>query len=323
MLKNKIDELIKNVRSSTFVTSTALQYLVFVFISFIFWAFISLNNNIQYDITMPFKITEIPDSSTIISDVPQSINVNVKDKGLNLLRFIIGKSPEIKVKFKDYALSDGMIEIPNLALRKSIRDGLENTTIIQNMSLEDIKLKYTNLPGKKVPIRADVNVHPNIQYTIYGDIKLDYDSAIVYSDRNTLAIIDEVHTYKVNERNLKDTLTRVVSISPIQGAKIIPEQVNLTIPIEPLISKSQEIPVVVKYVPSDINVITFPSKVIATFLVPFSMYKKSLPLEAVVNYNEIKSTSNNKLCVRIEESPAIYENISLVQDSVEYIIEKH
>lgn len=323
IMKNKIKELIEKLRSRTIATSTAFQYLIFVFISFIFWAFISLNNNIQYDINMPFKIVGIPDSTTIISNVPQSVTVNVKDKGIYLLRFLVGKSPEVKVRFDEYALSDGVFYVTNSELRKCVRNSLENTTVIQSLSLDNIELKYTNLPGKSVPIRPEVNVYPNMQYTISGAIKMDCDSAIVYSDINTLASIDEVYTYRVEERELEDTLIRVVSIAPIQGAKIEPERVSLTIPVEPLISKSQEIPVVVKYVPANINVITFPSKVTATYLVPFSMYRKNLTFEAVVNYNEIKSSKNNKLCVRIEESPAIYENISLLQDSVEFIIEKH
>lgn len=322
MIKQIVIGIINKLRNQRVETKTALQYFVFVIISFIFWAFISLNDNIQHDIEMPVKITNVPDSATIISEIPQKLSVTVKDKGAYLLKFIVGKSPELKLRFGDYALEDGVFLVSNTDLRKNIRNVFENSTVIQALSLEDIELKYTCLPGKKVPIKTDMDVRPNMQYTIFGPITIDCDSAVVYSDYNTLASIDEVYTYRVEERNLTDTLHRTVTIAPIVGAKIEPERVQLTIPVEPLIVKKQEAVIQVKNMPDNINVITFPSKVVASFLVPFSMYRKHLPFNAVVDYRDINQLRSNKVQVRIEEAPAIYENVSLEQDSVEFIIEK-
>lgn len=304
-------------------TKTVLNYLIFVFISFIFWAFLSLNNNIQHDIEIPIKIKEIPDSSTIITSVPDHVSVSVKDKGISLLKFLVGKTPVLNLRFKDYALQEGVFFISNTELRRRIRGLFENSTTIQGISIENIDIKYTNLPGKKVPIRLDLDIRPNIQYVIYGSIKQDVDSAVVFSDRNTLAEIEEVYTYRVEERNLKDTLLRTVAIAPMQNVKIDPERIQLTIPVEPLISKKLNIPVQVKNMPAEMNVITFPSVVEVSFLVPFSMYRKNLPMTAVVDFNDISRAKSNKVNVKIEESPALYNNVSLAQDSVEFIIEKH
>lgn len=304
-------------------TRTTMQYLAFVFISFLFWAFLSLNNNVQYDIEMPIKITDIPDSSTIISDIPEHVSVNVKDKGLALLKIILGRTPSLNIKFKEYAMADGLFFVPNTELRRKIRNGFENTTTIQGVSLDNISLKYTNLPGKKVPVRLDLDIRPNMQYIIYGALSQDVDSVLVFSDRNTLAAIDEVYTYRVEERELTDTLLRTVAIAPIDGVKIVPQRIQLTIPVEPLISKKVNIPIRVKNMPNNINVITFPSVVEASFLVPFSQYRKNYPFEAVADYRDITYMRNNKLPIKVEESPALYNSISLAQDSVEYLIEKH
>ena len=320
---SNIKKYIESKNSGSPMTKTVLNYLIFVFISFIFWAFLSLNNNIQHDIEIPIKINEIPDSSTIITSVPDHVSVNVKDKGISLLKFLVGKTPVLNLKFKEYALQEGVFFISNTELRRKIRGLFENSTTIQGISIDNINIKYTNLPGKKVPIRLDLDIRPNIQYVIYGSIKQDADSAIIYSDRSTLAKIDEVYTYRVEERNLKDTLLRTVSIAPMQDVKIEPERIQLTIPVEPLISKKLNIPIQVKNMPEGMNVITFPSVVEVSFLVPFSMYRKNLPMSAIVDFNDIKRTRSNKVNVKIEEFPALYNNISLGQDSVEYIIEKH
>ncbi len=320
---NNIKKYIESKSSGSPMTKTVLNYLIFVFISFMFWAFLSLNNNIQHDIEIPIKINEIPDSSTIITSMPTHVSVNVKDKGISLLKFLVGKTPVLNLKFKDYALQEGVFFISNTELRRKIRGLFDNSTTIQGISIENINIKYTNLPGKKVPIRLDLDIKPNIQYVIYGSVEQDVDSAIVFADRNALAEIDEVYTYRVVEQNLKDTLLRTVAIAPIQNVKIEPERIQLTIPVEPLISKKLNIPVQVKNMPKEMNVITFPSVVEVSFLVPFSMYRKNIPMAAVVDFNDIKRTKSNKVNVKIEESPALYNNISLGQDSVEFIIEKH
>lgn len=320
---NNIKKYIESKSSGSPMTKTVLNYLIFVFISFMFWAFLSLNNNIQHDIEIPIKINEIPDSSTIITSMPTHVSVNVKDKGISLLKFLVGKTPVLNLKFKDYALQEGVFFISNTELRRKIRGLFDNSTTIQGISIENINIKYTNLPGKKVPIRLDLDIKPNIQYVIYGSVEQDVDSAIVFADRNALAEIDEVYTYRVVEQNLKDTLLRTVAIAPIQNVKIEPERIQLTIPVEPLISKKLNIPVQVKNMPKEMNVITFPSVVEVSFLVPFSMYRKNIPMAAVVDFNDIKRTKGNKVNVKIEESPALYNNISLGQDSVEFIIEKH
>lgn len=320
---NNIKKYIESKSSGSPMTKTVLNYLIFVFISFMFWAFLSLNNNIQHDIEIPIKINEIPDSSTIITSMPTHVSVNVKDKGISLLKFLVGKTPVLNLKFKDYALQEGVFFISNTELRRKIRGLFDNSTTIQGISIENINIKYTNLPGKKVPIRLDLDIKPNIQYVIYGSVEQDVDSAIVFADRNALAEIDEVYTYRVVEQNLKDTLLRTVAIAPIQNVKIEPERIQLTIPVEPLISKKLNIPIQVKNMPEGMNVITFPSVVEVSFLVPFSMYRKNVPMVAVVDFNDIKRTKGNKVNVKIEESPALYNNISLGQDSVEFIIEKH
>lgn len=276
----------------------------------------------QIDLEIPVKITSVPDSTTIISDIPNHVSVNVKDKGMALLKFIVGERPTLNLNFSDYALSEGIFIVPNVDLRRKLRGLFENSTTIQGVSLESINLKYTNLPAKKVPIRLDLDIRPNIQYIIFGSVKQNVDSALVYSDRNTLALVDEVFTYRVEERELTDTLLRTVSISPINGAKIVPERIQLTIPVEPLISKKLKIPVHVKNVPNNVNVMTFPSEVEVSFLVPFSMYRKTMPMNAVANYRDIENVGGNHIAVTVEEFPALYNNLSLAQDSVEYIIEK-
>ena len=148
---------------------------------------------------------------------------------------------------------------------------------------------------------------------------------MVYGDSKTLKNITEVYSYHVKEVGLTDTLRRSVTIAPMKGIVIEPRHIEVFIPIEKLVTKSQKVQVSVRNAPDDVNVIVFPSKVDATFRVPISYYKNSnQEITAVVDYNSINlKTPGNKVQLLVGEVPGAYEDVRLSLDSVEYIIEKH
>ena len=94
----------KAVRSSK--GRSVLTYLLFVCVAFVFWVVLSLDSQVQRDFDVPLVIENVPDSVTIISEVPQKISTVVEAKGSQLLRFLWGSIPTLKLKFPDYANSD-------------------------------------------------------------------------------------------------------------------------------------------------------------------------------------------------------------------------
>lgn len=303
-------------------TKTVTLYLMFLVISFIFWCVLSLNNSFQRDFSIPLKLSSIPDSTTMITDVPRSIMVTVKDKGTAMLKYSFGNLPTLNLDFKEYDEGDGVFNVNAMDMRSEVRDAFGSSATISSILPDSLKLLYTKLPGKKVPVRFDLDIQPNLQYVINGHISSSVDSVLVYSDRQTLADLTEVYTYHIEEHELTDTLRRDVAIERIAGAKIVPRNVTLTIPIEQLINKRQTIAIESVNRPGNISVLTFPAVVEASFLVPQSMYRKTFDIKVAVDYNDIIETSSNKVRLKVVEVPGICRSISLSTDSVEYLIEK-
>ena len=107
-----------------------------------------------------------------------------------------------------------------------LRSIFSATSVITAVNPDSLRLLYTNLPPKKVPLCFDLDVQPNLQYVINGAVRSNVDSVLVYSDKNTLSALTEVYTYHVEERDLTDTLVREVAVAPIVGAKIVPKSVR-------------------------------------------------------------------------------------------------
>lgn len=299
-----------------------LLYLVFVIISFAFWAILSLNNLIQDNYKVMFRITGIPQGVTMINDYPREFNVTVKNNGYVLLKYMIGDNPEITVDFKEYANGNGQILISRQELEDMLVAEFGSGTSIVSFSPESLSIKYTSLPGKKVPVEIFGDYVANFQYVVNGEIVAVPDSVTIYSDAGNLSAINKVRTEKIISRNLTDSLYVKIAIQNIKDVRAVPDSVDVMIPVEPLVTKRSSIPVIVKNLPENVSVVVFPSYVQVSYLLPMSLYNDRLDdkFEASVDYGDIQG-NKAKLPVRIEIAPEIYQNIQLETDSVEYVIE--
>lgn len=316
---NKISSKVKSPKSRSI-----LLYLCFVVISAIFWGFITFNKTVQQDVEFQFEITNVPEGVTFIDDAPTLINITVRDKGSAFIRYAFN-SPVVKVKFSDFCnMNSGYFKMNTVQLRNAVKKALYRESTIVSILPDAINLKFTNLPGKMVPIRLDLDIDPAIQYVVNGAPILSQDSVMIYSDRKNLSEINEVYTYKVQESGLTDTLRREVTIALINGVKIEPRTVRLIYPVEQLIAKRKLVPISMRNIPERLHFVLLPSSVEVTYLVPKSLYKKNQDdITAVVDFNSIDLTSkSNKAAVMIGECPAVYKNVEVTTDSVEYIIDK-
>lgn len=299
-----------------------LLYLVFVIISFAFWAILSLNNLIQDNYKVMFRITGIPQGVTMINDYPREFNVTVKNNGYVLLKYMIGDNPEITVDFKEYANGNGQMLISRQEMEDMLVTEFGSGTSIVSFSPESLSIKYTSLPGKKVPVEIFGDYVANFQYVVNGEIVAVPDSVTIYSDAGNLSAINKVRTEKIISRNLTDSLYVKIAIQNIKDVRAVPDSVDVMIPVEPLVTKRSSIPVIVKNLPENVSVVVFPSSVQVSYLLPMSLYNDRLDdkFEASVDYGDIQG-NKAKLPVRIEIAPEIYQNIQLETDSVEYVIE--
>lgn len=304
-------------------TRSILLYLSFVGISAVFWCFLTFNRDVQLDIEVPVEIT-IPDNVHLLSKVPDTITVTVQNRGYRFLTYLFSQTPTLKLRFSDYNDGNSSFKIEQSQLKKALETVLTKSAIIVNVLPESINIKYTDLPGKKVPVNLDVVASPREDYIQYGPWVTSPDSVLVFSDAKTLSEINEVYTYHVEEKDLSDTLRRKITIAPISGAVTEPRSVSIMVPIEKLKSMKRTIKIEVRNAPPGVKMLLFPSDVEVTYRSPVSLIQEELDIKAVIDYNLVDlASSNNKAMVIIGEAPGAYKDMEMSCDSVEFIIEKH
>jgi len=316
------DNLKEKIKESPRMKSILL-YLFFVVISAVFWSFLTFNRDVQLDIEVPVEMS-LPSNVHLLAKAPDTLTVTVRDRGYRFFSYLFHKTPHLTLRFTDYSDGNSTFKIDQSHLRKALAHVLNRNAQIVNVLPETINIKFTDLPGKKVPVKTDIVVEPREDYAQFGMLIQSQDSVLVFSDAKTLSQINEVYTYHVQETELTDTLRRNVTLAPINGAVIEPRSIDIVVPIEKLKSQSRKVKIVVRNAPAGVKMLLFPSYVDISYRSPVSRIKDEAGITAVVDYNSLShSTSSNKVKVMIGEAPAAYQDVRLSQDSVEYIIEKH
>lgn len=303
------------------------MFLSFVVIAALFWILLSFNNNMTHDIIVDVTVSK-PKNVTLIQDVPGKITVTVKDRGLSFLKSFFKPTPSIELKFEKYVNEkSNTMELSANQLLNEVRRSLSREATIIKVLPETINVKYTTLPGKKVPVNWEDNIKniiPDKQFVINPDmIKTSPDSVMIYAlDQATLYKITEVDISTVEVANLTSTFTKDVRVSGINNVRIVPDIVKLTVPVEPLIKKEYNASISVRNQPYGLNVLVFPPSVNVSFLVPQSRYRAPVNLTVIVDYNDI-DLSRKKVNLKLGEVSGSYSNVSLSIDSVNYVLERY
>lgn len=303
----------------------ALTFLAFLVLSTVLWIVLSLNEEAQRDIRCTVRITNVPDSVTRITPLPEAINVSVRSRGTELMKYWWSNTPQISLDYKLYKKGN-KIQFGESAMRAFFRSlvGSGNSQILA-VSPDTLTIEFTNNRGIPLPVRLDSKITAAQQYVIVGKPQILHDTVTLYSNNPAVARLRSLETERLNLTDLrKPGIFRVPVVTPA-NSRAIPDSVDVKVTVEPLISKSRMVQVRTINVPEGKNMIIVPSQIEVYYMVPMSIYKKidSDPRFTIVaNYRSIHSSNGEKIPVELVNSPKDFTNLYLSTDSVDFIIEE-
>ncbi len=298
-----------------------MMFLLFVLISGILWSVLSLNEEEQYDVRMPVRITHVPDSVTLISPGPDALSVSLTAKGTQLLKMSLGQIPTVNIDFRAFRAGDSL-RLSATDLKGLVRNssGGSNVTVVYP---DTLNLPYTTHEGLKVPVRVDYKVTPGPQSALAGRPKLSADTVSVFTKGNLPDNFEAVTTEPIRLLSIDKSTSRRVKLIGPAGTRIIPDSIDVHFEVEPLIFKSRKVVIEPVNVPRDIKLITFPAQIDVFYMVPVSEYQRSENhFRVVADYRSIRPGSKN-VKLQLKNVPDKFQNVYLSADSAEYIIERH
>ncbi len=302
----------------------AVLFLIFVAISALFWFILALNDSAQDNFNVKIQITNVPDTVTFISDIPEKVHVSVRDKGTNLWRSGILRHPSVDIDFKEYS-SNGVMRFTHSDLMSALKGTFGSTAQITSSSIDSLRLVYTTNKGKRVPVTVVGAIYPASGSILEGDIRTEPSSVYVYGDKSVVDTIHKVVTDHIEMKDVSETTSVEVELRKIKGARIMPSMVKVTVPIEPLVRKEAMITITAVNVPNGESLLLFPSNVPVDYYVAMSRLSDNDDddIELQVDYNDIARSSSSRLHVETVRFPDRLRNVNLKSDSVEYTIVKN
>ena len=299
------------------------MFLLFVVISSILWVVLALNEEEQYDVRMPLRITHVPDSVTLISTGPEALSVNLSARGTQIMKLNFGGAPTVDVDYRAYR-SDGCIRVSNTDLKALVRNAAGGSQV--NVVYPDtLMLPYTTHKGYAMPVSIDYKAMAGPQSALVGKPKASPDSVLVFiaNGQSLPDRLTHITTEPIRMLGLDQTTTRRVKLQVPPNARAIPDSVDVTFTVEPMIFKSRKVVIEPIHVPANIKLITFPAQIDAFFMVPMSAYTgDNTRFRVVADYRKIKPGSR-MVALKLEDVSEQLYNVQLSVDSAEYIIERH
>lgn len=298
-----------------------VTYLLFVCVSFVFWILMSLDSEVQRNYDIPLQIDSLPDSVTLITDVPPSISATVQGKGSQLVRFLWGDPPPMKLPFDLRSCTKGVFIIPPLKLEARLRDYFGNSVQVLNCRPDSLAIVYTKEPGKRLPLIIESEITTSLQSIQSGFPHANVDSVTVYARGSMPTSLRSIHTELISRSDLKDTTRFDVKVIAPEGMRVIPDHVIVTVPVEPLISRKRRVEIEPSQVPDGVRMVVFPATVEVSYLVPMSKYSEDYPIHAFVSYREAMRSKSGKVEIELGPMPGRAYSVSHQPDSVEFVIE--
>ena len=297
-----------------------IVFCVFLVIATLLWWVIALNDEGQTDVRMPVRITYVPDSVTIVSQVPPTMSVSVRARGSQLLKLGWGKAPTFNIDFRMYRVGS-TLRLSDTELKAIARTSLGGAQVVV-ISPDTLRLEFTSQPPVVLPVKPDVAVTAGPQVTLSGKPVVTPDSVRVYVSGHRSVDVASVTTEPVRFNGINETETRRVRVIAPPHSRCIPDSVDITVNVDPLIFKTRRVTIETANVPKGERLITFPSQIDVMYMIPVSLYLDSEPrIKVVADYNSI-SPRTGKVRLRVTEASDDLQNVNIASDSVEYIIEK-
>lgn len=294
-----------------------LTFLAFLVIAAVLWFVQALNEDTQADLRCFVRITNVPDSLTRITPLPEAVNVSVRARGTDLIKYWRSKDPTIDIDYRSYK-SGNKIYFGEASFKAFLRNKFGAGSVIQSVTPDSLSIVFTSYPGVRMPVHDAVTVRPAPQHVVV-EVKKLQDSVTLYSINNKVRI-PFVRTVDMSFTGIAKSSVVKVPVAVPAGCRSIPDSIDIEIIVEPLISKTLRVPVTGINLPDSFKILPSPSKVEVYYMLPMSQYKKgSMPdLRIEADY---RRRSHGMLPLRLIGVPKEFTNAFMSTDSVEYLIE--
>ncbi len=299
----------------------ALLFLLFVALAGFIWYGHAMSS--VRSATLPIHIVykDVPNAVMFDTPLPETLSVEVRDAGRRLRAY--SQNP-LELTFdigSQIHGSNGSVTITAEVIRTAVNSLLQGTTKVQNVTPEQITGEYYRQHSKTVPVRWKGTLTPAKQYQLVGEPMLATREMTVYGKGKLVDTLKAVYTEHATITDVRDTMKFTAAIAPIEGVRMITQEVEVTAIAEQFTEKVMRLPLQVLDVPKGMRLRLFPAEVDAVLRIGLSHFNDltEKDVHALCHY---PAADMDKLPVIVICHNPYVTHTRSVPASVEFIIEK-
>ena len=328
--RNELSRLYKRLNRMTkdfLFSERSREFFLFLFFFFVaggFWLLQTLNGEFEDDLQIPFRLKGLPADVVITSDLPQSLQLRVKDRGTVLLNYKVGKDfLPLSIDFDKVKSNDNHVRIPVSQLEKQLLSQMSASTRLLSVKPDTLDFYYTRAKSKRVPVKLNGKITAAQTYFL-ADTLFSPDSVEVYAPAPMLDTLVAAYTTYTEWSEVADTVKRMVDLQMQKGMKFVPQQVEVQLFTDVYTEASVEVPLVGIDFPLGKELRAFPSKVKVMFQVGKNRYKtlRADEFQLKVPYEELMQLRGQKYNVALQQIPEGVLNVRFVPEQVDFLIEQ-
>jgi hypothetical protein len=299
-------------------------FLFFLALSGIFWLMMRLNESYEQEVKIVIRYVNAKKNIVLTSGETDTLRVVISDKGFNILSYLYGQTHRpLAIDFPSHVVTSGTGSVGSSDIRKIVEKELPASSKVISIKPDKLVFYFNNGESKRVPVvfRGSVSAQP---LYFVASKELSPDSVTVYASRQKLDSIKAVYTEERNYDEVSDTLTVRQKLTPIAGAKIVPDHVYVSFVTDVLAEvRIDNIPIEGINMPEGKKLRTFPAKTSVHFVTGMKLYQGLKPedFSIVADYNEFGPGQSQKCNIYIKNTPKGISNATLDINQVDYLIE--
>ncbi len=209
-----------------------LQWLIAFAIAVGIWTYVALHSEYTFTIALPITY-ELPSDFAFGTLVPDSLTLNIRGAGFELLNFLINPPAALRLSFVGLQ-HDTVLTISQTQLHRLLP--LHRNVDLLNIFPSTLHLVIGKTVAKKIPVEVPLQIHVADQFILAAPPKISPDSVIV---RGHPSIVDTlrrltlppIHVYDVSE---PFSLPITLAYMPEYYLSVTPRTAQLSVDIQML-----------------------------------------------------------------------------------------
>ena len=297
-------------------------FLFFVFISFSFWISTKLSNSYTIEQIFNIEWINIPES-IVISENNKKLNTSITASGVEIILYrLFNNNLKIDLIQANFELDYLSLNLENQKFL--IQQQLYSNTLLNQFTPSLVKIKFSRLSEKKIPIIPKTRINLRAGYLIDSNVISKPDCIIVRGPKILLDSIYYAETIAYNQEDVYESISKKINLSPIEGANFSKDFVDIELSVSRYSEKEFNIPIELINQPEGVKVKLFPPKTKVRATIPMSVIGniRVSDFRLIADYNQILNGQTQKLELFIQKKPSGVKQIILEPNEVNYLIRK-